>query len=73
MASSAVRPAAKKKRVKQPASKTFWRRIREPLAKSRFAKGAVASLFAGAMRFIKLTNPLVKGSYELAGGSYADN
>ncbi|CAN7315541.1 lysophospholipid acyltransferase family protein [Aminobacter sp. LjRoot7] len=73
MASPAVRPVAKKKRVKQPASKTFWRRIREPLAKSRFAKGAVASLFAGAMRFIRLTNPLVEGSYELAGGSHADN
>ena len=73
MASPAIRPAAKKKRVKQPASKTFWRRIREPLAKSRFAKGAIASLFAGAMRFVKLTNPMAKGSFKLAGGSYADS
>ncbi len=71
MASPAARPAAKKKRVK--ASKNFWRRIREPLAKSRFAKGAIASLFAGSMRFIKLTNPFVKGSFELAGGSYVDS
>ncbi|PWK75499.1 lysophospholipid acyltransferase family protein [Aminobacter sp. AP02] len=72
MASPAARPAAKKKRVKQPASKTLWRRIREPLAKSRFAKGAVASLLAGAMRFVKLTNPMAKGSFKLAGGSYSD-
>lgn len=72
MASPAVRPAAKKKRAKS-ASKSFWRRIREPLAKSRFAKGAVASLFAGALRLIKLTNPYAKGSFELAGGGYVDS
>lgn len=72
IASPAVRPAAKKKRAK-PAPKTFWRRVREPLAKSRFAKGAIASLFAGALRVIKLTNPYVKGSFELAGGSHADS
>lgn len=72
MASPAVRPAAKKKRAKS-ASKSFWRRIREPLAKSRFAKGAVASLFAGALRLIKLTNPYAKGSFELAGGDYVDS
>ncbi len=72
MASPAARPAAKRKRAKAT-SKNFWRRIREPLAKSRFAKGAIASLFAGAMRFVKLTNPVVKGSFELAGGSYMDS
>ena len=72
MASPAVRPAANKKRAK-PAPKGLWRRIREPLAKSRFAKGAVASLFAGALRFIKLTNPYAEGSFQLAGGGYADS
>jgi len=72
MASPAVRPAAKKKRANS-ATKSFWRRIREPLAKSRFAKGAIASLFAGALRFIKLTNPYAEGSFELAGGDYADS
>lgn len=72
MASSAARPAAKKKRAKS-VPKSVWRRIREPLAQSRFAKGAIASLFAGALRFIKLTNPFAKGSFELAGGSYVDS
>ncbi|ODT07625.1 MAG: hypothetical protein ABS58_06400 [Mesorhizobium sp. SCN 65-20] len=72
MASPAARPTAKRKRAKAT-PKNFWRRIREPLAKSRFAKGAIASLFAGAMRFVKLTNPFVKGSFELAGGSYLDS
>lgn len=72
IASPAARPAAKKKRAKAP-PQNFWRRVREPLAKSRFAKAALASLFAGAMRFIRVTNPMAKGSYKLAGGSHADS
>ena len=73
MSSPAVRHIAKKKCAKQPASKAFWQCIRESFSKSRFAKGAVASLFAGALRFIKLTNTMVNGYYELAGGSHAEN
>ena len=40
-------------------------KIREPLAQSRLAKGIVTSLFAQALRFIRLTNPLVDGSFKL--------
>lgn len=42
--------------------KAFWRRIRKPLAQSRFAKNAIASLLAQVLRFVWLTNPLVAGS-----------
>lgn len=60
-----IRRAANKKAKKRP--KTLWNKIREPLAQSRFAKGAVTSLFAQAMRFVRLTNPMVAGSGKLAG------
>lgn len=52
--------------------KKAWRKIRQPLAESRFAKGAIASLFAQALRFIRLTNPPAKGSASISGGEYAD-
>ncbi|RUM96159.1 DUF374 domain-containing protein [Pseudaminobacter arsenicus] len=42
--------------------KTFWRKIRKPLAQSRFAKNAIASLLAQVLRFVRLTNPMVEGS-----------
>jgi lysophospholipid acyltransferase (LPLAT)-like uncharacterized protein len=60
-----VRRAAKRKTVKRP--KALWIRIREPLAKSRLAKGLITSFFAQALRFIRLTNPLVAGSAKLTG------
>ena len=60
----AVRRAANRKAVKRP--KTFWMKIRRPLAQSRVAKGVVTSLFAGGLRFIRLTNPTVDGSVKLA-------
>lgn len=47
--------------------KIFWMKIRQPLAQSRFAKGVLTSLFAQALRFVKLTNPAVKGSAKLTG------
>lgn len=59
----AVRRAAKKK--KRP--KSFWAKVRGPLAQSRFAKGVITSLFAQALRFIRLTNPLVPGSVGFSG------
>ena len=40
-------------------------KLREPLARSRVAKSIVTSLFAQAMRFIRLTNPTVAGSAKL--------
>ncbi|MFC5386781.1 lysophospholipid acyltransferase family protein [Aquamicrobium segne] len=52
-------------------SKQLWRRIRKPLAQSRFVKSVVASVLAQALRFIRLTNPLTKGSTAIAGGEYA--
>lgn len=42
--------------------KGLWRRIRKPLAQSRFTKNAIASLLAQLLRFVRLTNPLVAGS-----------
>lgn len=57
---------AKKKRVRK--SKAFWKRIREPLAKSRFVKGMLSLLLAWGLRFVRLTNPLVKGSVRILGG-----
>ncbi|MBS3647387.1 lysophospholipid acyltransferase family protein [Pseudaminobacter sp. 19-2017] len=58
---------AKKKKPRRPAGplKAFWRRIRQPLAESRFAKGAIATLLAHALRFIRLTNPAAEGSTDL--------
>ncbi len=50
--------------------KQAWRKLRQPLAESRFAKGAIASLFAGALRFVRLTNPPAKGSAAISGGEY---
>ena len=42
--------------------KTLWRTIRKPLAQSRMVKAGMAAILSGALRFIKLTNPPVKGS-----------
>jgi lysophospholipid acyltransferase (LPLAT)-like uncharacterized protein len=53
------RRAAKRKAVKRP--KTFWMKIREPLANSRLAKGVITSLISQALRFVRLTNPVVAG------------
>ncbi len=55
---------------RQTASKRLWRRIRQPLAQSRFAKSAVATLLAQVLRFIRLTNPLTRESTAIAGGEY---
>ena len=57
------RPAASAPRL----SKRLWRGIRKPLAESRFAKGALASLLASALRLIYWTNPACRGSSDLEG------
>jgi lysophospholipid acyltransferase (LPLAT)-like uncharacterized protein len=49
-------------RKRNSTTKALWKRIRKPLAQSRFTKGAVAGLFVQFMRFISLTNPPVAGS-----------
>jgi lysophospholipid acyltransferase (LPLAT)-like uncharacterized protein len=59
-----IRAAGKKKREKS-ASKAFWRKLRQPLAQSRFAKGAVATLIKQWLRLVRLTNPPAKGSADL--------
>ncbi|TIT27269.1 MAG: hypothetical protein E5W78_18790, partial [Mesorhizobium sp.] len=51
--------------------RTFWRKIREPLAQSRFVKNAIASLFAQFVRLIRLTNRVVDGSAQISGGAYS--
>jgi lysophospholipid acyltransferase (LPLAT)-like uncharacterized protein len=45
--------------------KAVWRSIRTPLAQSRFFKRMLTSVLARALRFIRLTNPLVAGSSDL--------
>lgn len=59
---------------KKPAGKPriFWKRIREPLAKSRFVKGLLTRLLSWGLSFVHFTNPLVKGSVKILGGPYAD-
>lgn len=61
----AVRAAAKKERRIGPV-KGFWRKIRKPLAQSRLAKASIATLLANGLRFVRLTNPLAKGSSDVA-------
>lgn len=68
-----VRSAAnekKKKPKKRP--NTLWGWIREPLAQSRITKAILTSLFAQAMRFVRITNPTVAGSAPLSGTYDAD-
>lgn len=45
--------------------KAFWRRIRKPLAQSRFVKNVLASAIVGAFKFICMTNRRAKGSDDL--------
>ncbi|WP_274426965.1 lysophospholipid acyltransferase family protein [Chelativorans sp. YIM 93263] len=44
--------------------KSFWRRIREPLAESPTLKNIIASFIAAAVRFVVRTNPTVEGSHD---------
>jgi lysophospholipid acyltransferase (LPLAT)-like uncharacterized protein len=53
-------------------SKTFWRKIRAPLAQSRFVKNAIAGLFAQFVRLVRLTNRVVDGSAQFSSRAYAD-
>lgn len=44
----------------------LWRRIRKPLAQSRFVKNVLASLLFIGVRIIRWTNPLAPGSSDMA-------
>lgn len=65
-------PASPPDKKRGGKAKGLWRKIRQPLAKSRLVKGAISSLFATGLRFVRLTNPLVKGSVNILGDSYSD-
>lgn len=45
--------------------KALWRRIRQPLARSRLVKHVLASLMAAGARFVGWTNPMAQGSADL--------
>ncbi|UVK37500.1 lysophospholipid acyltransferase family protein [Mesorhizobium sp. AR10] len=64
--------AAPAGRGRSRTTKAFWRRIREPLAQSRFVKNAIASLFAQFVRLVRLTSPLVAGSARFSSGAYRE-
>lgn len=50
----------------------MWKRVREPLAKSRLVKALLVNLLVAALRFVHWTNPLVKGSVKILGGPLLD-
>ena len=54
------------------ATKAFWRRIRQPLAESRFVKNIIVSLLTQFVRLVGLTNRVVEGSAQFSGGAYAE-
>ena len=57
-------------KVRKPPSgrtKSFWRRIRKPLARSRFVKGVLTTVFVQAMRLVGATNRIMPESSSLFG------
>lgn len=60
------------RRGRSRTTKAFWRRIREPLAQSRFVKNAIASLFAQFVRLVRMTNRVVDGSARFSSSAYAE-
>lgn len=45
--------------------KRFWKRIRQPLARSTVVKHALVVLIAGVVKFVYRTNPAVEGSDDI--------
>ena len=45
--------------------KALWRRIRQPLVRSRVLRNVVASLLVAAIRLVERTNPRVEGSHDI--------
>jgi lysophospholipid acyltransferase (LPLAT)-like uncharacterized protein len=64
IAGSPDKPA--RKRRQKGVARQLWRRIRKPLAASRFTMPFVAWFVARAFRFVYWTNPLVEGSDDIA-------
>jgi hypothetical protein len=62
---------ATRRAAKRGGTRTLWRRIRKPLAESRFVKNFIANLFAHFVRLVHFTSPLVEGSDRFAGDAYA--
>ena len=60
MASAGERAPRKRK---NKTADGWWKRLRRPLVRSRFAKNILANALVGALRFVRLTNPLVAGSH----------
>ena len=69
MSDSPVAPLTKDDAVKKHRRvgplKALWRKIRKPLAQSRFAKASIATLLAQGLRFVRATNPLAEGSIDI--------
>lgn len=42
---------------------SWWKRLRQPLMRSRTVTGLLAGALVGALRVVRWTNPLVKGSH----------
>jgi lysophospholipid acyltransferase (LPLAT)-like uncharacterized protein len=61
---SAARPPRKRRQA--GAARRLWRRIRKPLAASRFTMPFVAWFVARGFRFVYWTNPLAEGSDDTA-------
>jgi lysophospholipid acyltransferase (LPLAT)-like uncharacterized protein len=64
---SAEKVGARRKRRSAPPGplKLFWRKVRAPLAESRFVADLIAATLAGVLRFIHATNRTVEGSDDL--------
>lgn len=50
----------------RPLVKRLWRKVRQPLARSRVAKTLLVNLTAGAVRLVNVTNKTVTGSDNIA-------
>lgn len=56
-----AQPEGERKAKSRPL-KSFWRKIRKPLAQSTFARGVLTNLIVGAVKFVHLTNKVATGS-----------
>lgn len=61
----AEKPAGSQRGRSEPSLKSAWRRIRQPLARSAFAKHLVAGSFDRFLRLVRATNQIAPGSTDL--------
>lgn len=64
-AQAMVTPARKSRGKRAGALKKTWQRIRKPIARSTVVKQGLASVLAGALRFINVTNRVAAGSHDV--------